>query len=530
MKFYIKKFAALLILASIVGSVSQAFLIPPKTAQAQGAEVAATVPTSDIPTIIERIAIGIARGILERFTETFLTRFTNQLVNKYKIRNYLYYDQVLTDYYINRYIADNINDPDLRNIYSLLNRAYVTGQSTGTTGGPDPRAALVPRIKAAISQAYINRGGIDPQRIYNPSSFNSDREYFAAAQAYFSNPRSFTEQNLYGEYGSFQSSATTAAQLEILVGNGLKAGRIIGGTCSVSIPNPNPTTCAQAGGTWEASAVDQARSFIDNPSVFVQNHLDAAIKQHFGNLYNPSTDFWTQIGRSFGRIIWNQLGLDRSGGTLPDAPTVYAGQDYGNPGATPPGTPLPLGEGEIDIDGDGIVDGTDYTGDGIIDICSYGGTPPNACVGSASIITGGGGEPPAVTCAEVPTALACTVPDHTALVAEVQAYLIGLGQYTPGVVDNCANYEVVRRVAWELRAESTGMVVTFHSSRCPASGIAGDLVGYPDNSVVDILVAGITPSWQRLPANGPPESGVSYTAAVDPGDPADACYKTMSCP
>ncbi|HEX9502789.1 MAG TPA: hypothetical protein VF974_00510 [Patescibacteria group bacterium] len=431
---------AILIATQVTGGI----LIAPKTAQA-------VFPTIDIRWVAERIGIGIARGVLERFTEQFLTRFTNKLVDKYKIRNYLYYDRVLTDYYLNRYIADNITDPDLRDVYSLMERAAITGQPTGTTGGINPSKALIPRLNKAINKAYTNRGGIDPQKIYNPSSFNSDREYFAAAQAYFSNPPSFTEQNLQGEFGAFQSSATSASQLEILAGKGIKNGRIIGGSCKGGIPsnqvtpgippgqlpgtvvplptppggayNPNmlsplasilnklgiikvasaqavadpntsPAACKAGGGEWQASLVDQARSFIDNPTAFIEKNLDAAISQHFNNLYNPSTDFWTQVGKSFGKFIWNQLGLDKTGGVLTDSPNVYAGTDYGDPNATTP-APGQLSPGDIDIDGDGIADAVSYSGTGIIDHCIFGGTPPNNCIGSATILNSGGTLPPA---------------------------------------------------------------------------------------------------------------------------------------
>ncbi len=399
----IKKTISTIALSSLIAGqvlTTGSILLLPKTAEAQVAGLA-TVPTADLPTIYERIAIGVARGILAKFTETFLNRFTQKLTDKYKIRNFLYYDKVLTDYYLNRYIADKITDPELRSVYTLLERGFVSGQSTGTTGGPDPRRALIPRLNQAITNYYISQGGIDPAKVRNPNNFPNDKEYFNSLMAFYSNHPSFTEQNLQGEFGSFQSSAATSSQLEILVGNGLKAGRIIGGTCNLSgvtvqtgvDPNASPQGCEQAGGTWQASLVDNARSFIDNPSQYVQNHLDAAISQHFDNLYDPSTDFWTQVGKSFGGFIWNQLGLNKSTGTLPDSPIGYAGEDFGNPN-TPPGTPTTLGEGEIDIDGDGIVDGTDYTGDGIIDICSYGGTPPDGCVGSKSIITGNPAEGP----------------------------------------------------------------------------------------------------------------------------------------
>src|SRR5258708_17947948 len=166
---------AILIATQVTGGI----LIAPKTAQA-------VFPTIDIRWVAERIGIGIARGVLERFTEQFLTRFTNKLVDKYKIRNYLYYDRVLTDYYLNRYIADNITDPDLRDVYSLMERAAITGQPTGTTGGINPSKALIPRLNKAINKAYTNRGGVEPPQSFNPSTVIFYSEYFLDIQASFS--------------------------------------------------------------------------------------------------------------------------------------------------------------------------------------------------------------------------------------------------------------------------------------------------------------------------------------------------------
>jgi len=354
------------------------------------AGLGATVPTSDVPTICERIAIAAARQVAMRTVDAFLSRFVNKMTEKYKIRNFLYYDQVLTNYYLNNYIADKITDPDLRRIYNLMEAAYVTGAPTGTANQPDPRAAMIPRLKKSISDYYIKQGGIDPSYVYNPPAKVNGLDYFSAAQVYWANPVSFTERNLRGNFGEFQSAATTAAQLEIIVGNGLKAGRFVGGTCEgarqTSQPGDtatvadNPQTCAQLGGTWKASVLDQTRSFIDNPTRFIDNYLMGAIQRQMDNKFNPN-DFWATIGSLLGNFLFNQFTNSGSSRVLPDSPIQYVPTGQGDQSVL---------YGGVDIDGDGIDDGYDWDNDGQLDVCSYGGTAPN-CNGSQTAFDIGSG-------------------------------------------------------------------------------------------------------------------------------------------
>ena len=391
--------------------------------------ISISVPTAtmgDIPRMKDKIWVQVMRGVSYAVVEAFTSRFINKLVDKYKVRNYLYYDQVLTDYYLNRYLADKISDPDLQNIYQLMYRGYVTGDSTGTTGGPNPASAVVPRLKRAISSYYIKQGGIDPNYIANPPANANAFVYYSASYAYNLSPMGFTEQNLKGQFGSFQSEATTASQLEIIVGNGLKAGRFVGGTCSISFnfektkpdnllvrlglvkqalaqsdppvtpgpppvdtlpgtqipieqppfdPNGSPAACQAAGGTWQQSALDQARSFIDNPSFVINNWLQGVISSKSNSNFDPS-NFWFAIGSSLGRFLSNQLLLNKSYGTLPEDPRPYIPlNDNAGSGA---------GVG-YDVDDDQIVDGYDYDGDGQMDVCVYGGEAPN-CTGSSFVI------------------------------------------------------------------------------------------------------------------------------------------------
>jgi hypothetical protein len=349
-------------------------------------------------TFLDDVFKQIMLGIAYSMSQQFMQRFVNKLTDKYKIRNFLYYDQVLTNYYLNNFLRDKISDPDLRQIYVLLESAYVTGQPTGTTPGtgPDPRKALIPRLKKAIADLYTDQTGIDPNFIANPPQ-NVDFGTYANQAAYFyGNHPGYTEVNLRRQFGEFQSAATTAAQLEVLVGNGLKAGRFIGGSCDILIVEESGTSgslstpqgCAAAGGTWQQSALDQARSFIDNPTAYLDKWMNGVVLELTGSNFDPN-NFWFVIGNAFGRFLVNRLMIDKSNGVLNEDPRGYVPSDPN------------LGQGVnanvngIDLDGDGLPDGTDIDGDGVMDNCYYGGTAP-ACTGSKTALGGGGGTAPGV--------------------------------------------------------------------------------------------------------------------------------------
>ena len=133
--------------------VASAVLALPKKAEAQvptNAFIALTVPVSDIPTVAERIFITIMRGVAYAAVEFFTSQFVNKITSKYKIRNYLYYDQVLSNYYLDRFLYDKVKDPDLRRIYRLMYQAYVTGEDTGLNGQPNRKLAPYSKIKQKI--------------------------------------------------------------------------------------------------------------------------------------------------------------------------------------------------------------------------------------------------------------------------------------------------------------------------------------------------------------------------------------------
>lgn len=391
---------------------------------------------------IKDIGIAILINLALKIANKFLTRFVNKLQEKYKIRNYLYYDQVLKNYYLQRLIADKIDDPDLKAAFNVLYAVSITGEHGYSNA--DQRKALIPRLKNAIYKQYQKAGGVPTSAITYKAPNISSTQYFNSLSYYYSFTPSYVEQNLQGQFGEFQSSATTAAQLEIIVGNGMKAGRLLGGTCKLSKkgsfkseeslgsfasmlnsigllniahaeidepptsppppltgtplpidldktnfpgqgvdPNTSPQACAAAGGTWQASALDAGRSFIDNPTGTVVSFLHGSIAAHVNNATNPS-NWKAVIGSLVANFIFGQMSLDKPGGTLNEDPRGYTptSSDEGSGTGTP-----------VDIDGDGLPDGYDIDRDGQPDICNYGGAADAAnaagppCKGSKSATT-----------------------------------------------------------------------------------------------------------------------------------------------
>jgi hypothetical protein len=339
------------------------------------------------------IAKEVTKAILVRtavnYSNEYLTRFVNKAVDKYKIRNFLYYDRVLSDFYLNRFISDKIDDPELRQIYQLLEGIYLTGNAPGLTAA-QRREALIPQLKNAVYQHYLDQGGIPTETVFRPPANLSAIDYYSLSYAYYLNPPSFTEQNLRGSFGAFQSSATTAAQLEVLVGNGLKAGRVIGGTCnldpnglvtvdSVDVSGPGtddldleevegdakqnelarirgldgvPKTlqaCESAGGEWQPSAIDQARGFIDNPTLFVEGQLRGALDNVWKTNFDPNNPF-AAIGSLLGDFIFKKLQLNNSGSSGIDV--LDDGGDFYTPN-----TGSEARFSEFDLDEDGFPEG-----------------------------------------------------------------------------------------------------------------------------------------------------------------------------
>jgi hypothetical protein len=298
------------------------------------------------------------------------------------------------------------------------------------------------------------------------------------------------------------------------VGNGLKAGRYIGGTCSnAAVQNPTPDSCQAAGGTWQASGLDDARSFIDNPTQFIDSNLMAAVSRKIGTDWDPN-NFWIVIGNSLGNLLMDKLALDQSYGAstpLPDGGDPYvpvdSNADYSSDTSSP-----------IDIDGDGTVDGYDYNNDNIIDYCVFGGTPPNACLTSSDSL--GTGDENNGNTGPAPLDALAQHPDRSQLVKDTISQLQAAGVDLTSDPD-CGKFTVVKYVAWALRDEGAGYLKKPAGNNC--DGYSTDILLFDDGYAYDIVADGPAGQWNP---DGCDAAGICPELYQAPTNPYPSCPMT----
>jgi len=115
--------------------------------------------------------------------------------------------------------------------------------------------------------------------------------------------------------------------------------------------------------------------------------------------------------------------------------------------------------------------------------------------------------------------------DHREIVAAAKAQTIaaGINPDAPAS-DECARFEVTKRVAIALQAEGAGVLLKPTGNNC--QGFAVDIIAYKDGTIVDILGGGPqgpnTPMWVVNPTRvdpsrwaAPPEPQAQPPAASD---------------
>ncbi|MBX4205319.1 MAG: hypothetical protein KW788_04020, partial [Candidatus Doudnabacteria bacterium] len=344
MKTHIQRIFAVVLLVAILSGY---LVLPQKKASAWGFNFDTII--GNVYDIAKDVGIAAGYRIAINYSNQYLMRFTNQLLDKYKIRNYLLYTRVLTDYYVTDYIRNKIADPDLRAIFTLLDATYVQGQTVASGTGITPRKALIPQLKKKIVDYYIQNGGTNPDFVKSPPAGTSDENYYAGVYGYYLNNPNFLEIALAGQLGEIKAAASQAATQETDAGNGYKSSRS-------SFP--------------KVSASDVIGA-IENPGAFVQEFSNEGIRTLFeNNLHVDPYKLSSQIGSLLGNFIFNKLNLNASGGVLSEYSNQYqSGGSIINPN-------------DIDVDGDRIPDGVDNNDDRVLDSCYHGGTAPN-CINSS---------------------------------------------------------------------------------------------------------------------------------------------------
>jgi len=301
--------------------------------------------------VFKDIGTAAAKRIAKSYIDKYLGKFVDQLLDKYKIKNYLYYASMLDMYYLNQYIGDQIGDPDLRQVYLTLANNVKINIYTNSEVEKRKQKESLQQFQEIKTKYHEDNGGISSQQVLYPDPNMSDLEYFDMLGAYFSNPEEASEEALRGSFSKMVGSAREAADREIANSNGVKNER----TRQEQVVN----------------GVRTVQHIISNPSFFVQELARGGVDQLFANSADAN-NIWSTVGSLVGNFVFKKLdlltaGSDSNSNVIQEYPTS----------PLDPNSPT-LGE-TIDMDGDGFPEGEDVDGDGALespeDVCFHGGVP-----------------------------------------------------------------------------------------------------------------------------------------------------------
>src|SRR5579885_3250981 len=86
------------------------FLLVPKPAEAflGIGDITFNTEIGNVYDILKDVGLGAAQRIVVSFANKYISQFVDKTIDKYRIKDYLAYDNVLSGYYLNQYIYKNV--------------------------------------------------------------------------------------------------------------------------------------------------------------------------------------------------------------------------------------------------------------------------------------------------------------------------------------------------------------------------------------------------------------------------------------
>ncbi len=352
---YFKKTTVIFLLVCMISVQMFTFTLVPKPAKAFWGIGDFTFNTkiADFYDIAKDIGMAAAERIALSYINRYLQRFVDKLLDKYKIRNYLYYTRVLDDYYIRNFIADKINDPDLKQMYQIAQDQLVSIRLNPTVDQRTAANQLLKLMKIKVDKLAKDQGVVGSSVIQNPPAGWTPQQKFEAASLSYIDDPSFLKDRQIVDFLDEQNDAEDAADQEIGNGEGLKSSRA-------------PVTNGPSG-------LQVALTAIQNPGAMAQEFATQAVSKLFDGSYNSNSP-WSVFGSTLGNFIFKKLTDTGSGNVLSEYPLTAVKDD----GSLPP-------INERDIDGDGFPDEQDADNNGSYETCYHGRTAAGACEQSSQV-------------------------------------------------------------------------------------------------------------------------------------------------